>query len=65
MKVYRFRELVAVNPPTGDGPTFYLDPEEAAALANALYLVAFDCKSRRFTDSQIGEIDIHQEGVSQ
>lgn len=56
MRVYRFRDSVAVTP--DDGPTFYIDPENASILAEAMRLVATDIQSVRFTDSDVGTIEI-------
>jgi hypothetical protein len=56
MHVYRFHDLVAVNPP--EGPTFYVLPVEAAKLGAALLEANSDCLTYKFTDSAIGTVAI-------
>lgn len=56
MRIYRFRDKVAVNP--SEGPTFYLDADDANAIADALAKVAKDIGECGFTDSEVGTIEI-------
>ena len=56
MRVYRFRDKVAINPP--DGPTFYILASEAYKLAEALETCAEDIARLNFADSEVGTIGI-------
>ena len=47
---YRFHSKIAVNPP--NGPTFYMDVEEARILMRALKDLTDDALSTPFTESK-------------
>lgn len=55
--VYRFGDRVAISPP--EGPTQYLTPAAARALANLLTGAAQDCGAVPFTESafRTGRVD--------
>lgn len=55
-RVYRFRDMVAVNVKT-DGrynSVLYLDPDMAVQLANLLHETVLDIHTRKFVDSEVG-----------
>lgn len=54
--VHRFRDSVAVR--TGQGETVYLSPAQARKLANALRIAARSCSTEKFTDSNVGTLEI-------
>lgn len=47
----RFHNRAAISPP-GDGPTFYIEPEDAEKLALALLECTADIRARPFEKSQ-------------
>lgn len=58
IRVYRFHDKVAVNPP--DGPTFYLSRDAAQDFAIALQQAAYSVQSERFTRSTLGTMEIDE-----
>lgn len=53
MKVYRFHDTLAINPPDGDGPTFYLDIKNARWLAKHVAKVCRSIEREKFIDSEV------------
>lgn len=62
MHVYRFHDLVAVNPPGSDGKTFYLLPSEATNLAIAMLEASGSVNREPFQHSTMGTIEIDATG---
>lgn len=60
MRIYRFGDFVAINPP--DGSTFYLKASEALALENAVSEVLSSISTERFSKSKVGTFDIPTTG---
>jgi len=60
MHVYRFGDLVAINPP--EGATFYLSAREARELSKALMLGVVSINVEKFTESNVGTIRIDATG---
>ncbi len=58
IRVYRFHDKVAVNPP--DGPTFYLSRDAAQDVAAALMRGAYSVQQERFTQSTLGTAEIDE-----
>ena len=56
MRIYRFRDKVAVSPT--DGPTFYIDADTAAQTAEAIAKVAEEIGECKFIDSTVGTVEI-------
>lgn len=56
MSVYRFRNKVAFNPPKGE--TFYLSPEAAQDLIDALGMVTEDIHVNEFSASTVGVLEV-------
>jgi hypothetical protein len=58
MRIYRFQDMVAVNPP--NGPTFYLYPNQVQALRLILDMAATEITMGiPFTESTIGVREIN------
>lgn len=55
-QVHRFRDNVAIY--VGTGPTQYLTPKEARALAKALNKAARSCASEPFAQSTCGTVTV-------
>ena len=58
IRVYRFGDKVAINPP--DGPTFYVSRDAAKEMARVMDCLGWDIQDRGFTKSTWGTTEIEE-----